>query len=128
MPDSKKNILVLEDNAALLEVIKRKLEINDFNVFTATNVDDGLDVLEKYNGISAVWLDHYLFGKKNGLEFIVESRKNNSKHEELPIFVVSNTATDDKVKTYLKLGVSKYYVKAEQDLGDIIDDINKELS
>ena len=127
MSQEKRNVLVLEDNPALLEVIKRKLEGSDFNVLSATSVDDGLKLLSD-NDISAVWLDHYLFGKKDGLNFIIESRKINPKYEQIPIFVVSNTATDDKVKNYLKLGVSKYYVKAEQDLSDIINDIIEELS
>ncbi len=41
--------------------------------------------------------------------------------------MVSNTATDDKVKTYLKLGAEKYYTKSDYRLDYIIDDIKKTL-
>jgi hypothetical protein len=41
----------------------------------------------------------------------------------VPIFVVSNTASADKVQSYLQLGVNKYYTKADYRLDDIIKDI-----
>lgn len=46
-----------------------------------------------------------------------------SKWKDVPIFVVSNTASADKVQSYLQLGVNKYYTKADYRLDDIIKDI-----
>jgi hypothetical protein len=37
--------------------------------------------------------------------------------------VVSNTATQEKVQSYISLGVDKYYTKADYRLDAIIEDI-----
>jgi len=120
-----KKILVVEDEKSLLNAISIKLEKMGFNVLKATTYEKTILELKKNNDIGAIWLDHYLMGKKDGLDIIAECKKENSSYSEIPIFVVSNTASPDKVEKYLELGAVKYYVKAEKKLEDIINDINK---
>ncbi|MFB6181446.1 MAG: hypothetical protein ABEJ24_00950 [Candidatus Magasanikbacteria bacterium] len=75
------------------------------------------------NDIDAMWLDHYLLGSESGLEFLNRLKGEGSLGRDLPIFVVSNTASEDKVKSYLSFGVDQYYTKADNNLGEIIDDL-----
>jgi len=49
--------------------------------------------------------------------------KKNSKLSKIPVIIVSNTATDDKIKTLLSLGINKYFLKAENRLEDIISEL-----
>ena len=116
-----KTILILEDEQPLIEVIAAKLKLNGFEVVSAREVDQALDYIKEIP-IDCVWLDHYLLGKKNGLDFIVELKKH-EKYKKIPIFVVSNTASPDKIKSYLGLGVEKYYTKANIRLDETIMDI-----
>jgi response regulator of citrate/malate metabolism len=74
-----------------------------------------------------IWLDHYLLGKENGLDFVSWCKNEEKQYKNIPIFVVSNTATPEKVQTYLRLGINKYYVKAEKRLEEIINEINSFL-
>ena len=120
-------ILVVEDERPLLEAIRLKLEKNGFDVVSARTIEQARGYLEDIPNIRAVWLDHYLLGKESGLDFVTSCKEENSPHINLPIFLVSNTASADKVQTYMKLGVNKYYVKAERRLDDIITDIKVEL-
>jgi CheY-like chemotaxis protein len=143
-----KTILVIEDEKSLLEAVKTKLEKNDFKVITSRSVvrafgtpleenADGsitqsslleaLKHLESLEEVGAIWLDHNLIGKEDGLDFVTKFKANGSKWSKIPIFVVSNTSDSDLVKTYKKLGVKKYYIKAEHKLEDIIQDINSSL-
>ncbi|NCN25504.1 hypothetical protein COT94_02365 [Candidatus Falkowbacteria bacterium CG10_big_fil_rev_8_21_14_0_10_37_14] len=122
------NVLVVEDERPLLEAIKEKLERNNFKVFTARSVDEALARLEEAGIVDVIWLDHYLLGKASGLDFVGKCKEKNSKYSHVPIFVVSNTASDDKVQAYLKLGVTKYYVKAEKRLDEMIVDIRETLA
>ena len=62
------------------------------------------------------------------MNLVANIKGNNSKYGDLPIFVISNTASEEKVNSYLELGVSKYYTKADHSLSDIIEDIKKALS
>lgn len=123
MKKSKYNILVLEDENSLLKAISDKLTKEGFEVFGAKSVTEGLGFLNKAK-IDAVWLDHYLLGKENGLDFVMQFNK---KPRNVPIFVVSNTTNSEKINEYMHLGVSKFYIKAEKSLGDIITDIKKAI-
>lgn len=121
-----KNILVVEDEKPLLDAIRIKLEKGGFSVVTARTAEQAWNLLEDLSNISVVWLDHYLLGKENGLDLVVKI-KNDVRFKALPIFVVSNTATQDKVKSYITLGVNNYYVKSNYRLDQIIKDINEYL-
>lgn len=122
-----KVVLVVEDERPLLEAIKIKLENSGFEVVTARSVEQALNHIEDVDNIDAIWLDHYLLGKENGLDFVAKCKADDSKCVSIPIFVVSNTASSDKVQAYMQLGVNKYYVKAEKRLDEIIADMNDEL-
>jgi DNA-binding response OmpR family regulator len=118
--------MVVEDEQPLLEAIKIKLNKNNFEVVTARSVNQAMNFLKDIKKIDVIWLDHYLLGKENGLDFVAKV-KNNETWKKIPIFVVSNTATADKVKTYLELGVTKYFTKSDYRLDEIINDISKSL-
>ena len=64
---------------------------------------------------------------EDGLDFVVKFKANGGKWAKLPIFVVSNSANNELISTYKELGVTKYYLKAENKLADIISDIKTEL-
>lgn len=123
----KKNILVVEDEKPLADAIRIKLEKNGFSVVTARTVDRAWDLLEDLGNISVVWLDHCLLGKENGLDLVVKI-KNDERFKPIPIFVVSNTATQNKVKCYIALGIKHYYTKSNYRLDQIIGDINNYLN
>ncbi len=126
MEKQNKTILILEDEKPLLEVIKAKFETEGFNVVTARSVDQALDYLKNGVKIDAVWLDHYLFGKGSGLDFVTKL-KQDDRGKNLPVFVVSNTVSPEKVKVYLKLGIVKYYTKVDFKLEQIVEDIKQFL-
>lgn len=119
-------ILVIEDEKPLQEAIKIKLELSNFDVVTARSVEQAINFLKDIKNIDVIWLDHYLLGKENGLDFVIKI-KNNNKWKKIPVFIISNTASQEKLKSYMNLGVEKYYVKANYRLDDIIKDIKRTL-
>jgi DNA-binding response OmpR family regulator len=122
-----KVVLLVEDERPLINAIKTKLEDNGVEVATAVTVDQALNYVQELEKIDYIWLDHYLLGEKNGLDFLVEI-KQDEKHKNIPVFVVSNTGGHEKKITYMKLGASEYYIKSNSKLSDIIDDIKDRLS
>ena len=120
-------VLVVEDERPLQEVIRRKLEISDFNVVVARTVEQATAHLQADELISVIWLDHYLLGKENGLDFVVRV-KSEPEWQKIPIFVVSNTASPDKVRSYLSLGVNQFYTKSDFRLDQIIEEIRKTIT
>lgn len=129
MTKKDKVILVVEDEKPLLEAIKAKLGKNGFDVAASRTVEQAKRYISDLAKIDAIWLDHYLMGKANGLDLIAWFREGeNAKYKDTPVFVVSNTASFDKVATYMSLGVKKYFVKSNHCLGEIIGEISKALS
>lgn len=146
--EQKKIILVIEDEQSLLKVVNARLEKKGFGVITARSVDQvfnsglgkkgfgvitansikqALHYLENLEKIDAIWLDHNLLGKEDGLDFVKKLKANGGRWEKIPIFVVSNTENSKTIQSYLDLGVSKYYVKSNHRLDEIIKDINLSL-
>jgi response regulator of citrate/malate metabolism len=127
--NTKKVILVAEDERTLSDAIKLKLEKNNFEVVTSRTIEDAKKQVENLSKLDAIWLDHYLMGKENGLDFIAWCKGDkNAKCREVPVFVVSNTASPDKIATYMKLGVNKYFVKSNHRLDDIVCEIINNLN
>jgi len=113
--------LVVEDDLSLAKAINKKLELSGFNTVTARSVDDALQCMSSEQP-SVIWLDHYLLGEKDGIDF-AGAVKANDDWKHIPLYIVSNTASNDKVASYNRLGINRYYVKADHRLDEIIADI-----
>lgn len=127
MPDKTHTILVVEDEKPLVQAISAKLQRSGFDVATARTVEQATSYMEDLLKVDVVWLDHYLLGQSTGLDFVSTIKGETSPWRNVPIFVVSNTASPDKVQTYLRLGVNKYYTKSDYRLDGIIADIQSYL-
>jgi CheY-like chemotaxis protein len=124
MINKKLSILVLEDEALLLQAISKKLTISGIDSISCTDGKQALDYLESLSKLpDAIWLDYYL-EDMNGLEF-VQILKKNPKWANIPVVVVSNSASPDKVSNILALGVNKYLLKASYRLDEIIEVIRE---
>ncbi len=118
----KRTILVLEDERQLARAVREAFTERGFNPIVVATVEDGLKELENLGHVDVIWLDHYLLGTGNGLDFVVEL-KNRPEWQTIPIFVVSNTASTSNIRSYIQLGVNNYYTKADYDINQIINDI-----
>jgi CheY-like chemotaxis protein len=118
-----RKILVVEDEASLRKAVSISLKKNGYEVLMATSSQEALDALNAAGQVDAIWLDHYLLNKETGLDFL-KLMKKNEKWKSLPIFVVTNSVDDNKVRSYFLMGIEKYYVKAENSLDTIIEDID----
>ena len=122
-----KSILVVEDEPALQKAIQKKLKLSGFNVLCANSVKEALGHLAEHTRVDAIWLDHYLLGEKNGLDLVHELKRDGSAWKDIPIFVVSNTASNDKIRSYKLLGITQYYTKSDIALSDILREIKQAL-
>lgn len=122
---SKKKILVIEDSESLSKAVLFKLRGSGFKVLNAKSYDEAVKYLDKNKNIKAVWLDHWLHGKKTGLD-VLQYMKNDERLKDLPVFVVSSSG-DEWSKMYEDLGVTKYFVKSDYLMGTILKEIQSYL-
>jgi two-component system chemotaxis response regulator CheY len=123
-------VLVVEDEMMLLKAIEMKLLKAGKKVVLCTSAEEALEALKNSTELpDIIWLDYYL-KDMNGLQFMSEL-KMNPKWAEIPVMVVSNSATEEKVSRMLALGAKKYVLKAESRLEDLVlmlDDIALQTS
>jgi len=120
-------IMVVEDENLLLQAITKKIKLSNMDVLSCSSGQQAIDYLNNLDELpDAVWLDYYL-KDMNGLAFM-QQLKANPKWENIPVLVVSNSASPDKVNTMLGLGAKKYILKAEYRLDEIINMIQDFLN
>lgn len=119
MDSNKIKVLVIEDEELLLEAIARKLSNEGLDPITCTGAAQAFDYLKSLvEPPDVIWLDYYL-KDANGLEFMKLFMKD-PKWSRIPVVVVSNSASEEKKKAMLALGIKKYLLKAEYRLEEII--------
>lgn len=124
MNHSKPKVMVVEDETLLLKAISKKLSLNNFDTISCASCKQALDYLNNLTEApDAIWLDYYL-KDTNGLDFMQELKKNN-KWGNIPVIVVSNSASPEKVHSMLALGAKKYLLKSQYRLEDIINIIKE---
>ena len=116
--------MVIEDEDLLLEAVSKKLKLSGMDVITCSNGNQALDYLQNLDQKpNAIWLDYYL-GDMDGVIFMQKLNKNKN-FSNIPVVVVSNSASPDKIKTMMALGAKEYLIKAEHRLDELIEVIRK---
>jgi two-component system response regulator VanR len=99
------NVLIIDDEAEIIELMEIYLENEGFTVFKASNGTDGLNIIDKEK-IHLVILDIMMPGI-DGLQVCMKIRKNYN----IPIIMVSAKSQDlDKIQG-LSTGADDYMVK-----------------
>ena len=118
----KHTILIVDDEPDFLEVMRVRLEANDYEVITSSNGEDALNHIAN-DKRDAVLLDILMPGI-DGPEVLSRIRKTD---ETLPVYMITAFSTDERFKIANKFGASGFIVKTD-DLAKQVDNITSALS
>lgn len=104
----RKKILVVDDEPDFVQLLKVRLESDDYQVVTAANGKEGLERLQSEKP-DVVLLD-IMMPKINGLDVLKKMR---ARHKALPIFMLSGYADEKRFKTALRNRASGFIIKSE---------------
>lgn len=121
----KKKIIIIEDDAFLLELSSRKLKELDYEIFEASDGESGLRSIQKEKP-DLVLLDLGL-PKMDGMEVLKEIRRD-PKLKKTKVLIFSNYSDRQKVKEGLDLDVSDYLIKAHFTLDEVVEKVEKLLA
>lgn len=116
----KNKILFVEDEKMLRETLQEALEDNKFDVSTAINGNEALELL-KDNQYELILLD-IILPKVNGLEVLQKIRDAGDK---TPVILLTNLSGPNHVQKALDLGARNYLVKSEYRLDEIVDRVKE---
>ncbi|MFA6215433.1 MAG: response regulator [Patescibacteria group bacterium] len=117
-----KKILVVEDEPTLVKAIETKLVKLGFEVVTAANGEEGLRQARSENP-DLILLD-IIMPVMDGLTMLKELRKTS----DVPVIILSNLSSDEKLSEALRSGSHDYLIKTNYSLEEVAEKINKVLA
>lgn len=120
-----KKILIVEDDNAIGKILNNKLNEEGYVAFLETNGRDGLErAVEEQPDLIILDL---IMPIMDGITMLKELRKDewgaNAK-----VLIMTNVTNDDKLQEAFENGVYEYLVKANWELGNVLDKVNHMLS
>ena len=104
----KKRILLVDDETELVEMVKLRLEANNYEVLTAYDGKQGLDLARKEKP-DLIILD-LMLPKIDGYR-VCRMLKFDEKYKKIPIILFTSRAQDDDKATGLEVGADAYITK-----------------
>ena len=119
------DILLIENEEALINILKRKLEKRDYQLEI---IKHGGGVLEKIkaNEPNLVLLDIEMTNV-NGFE-LLRSMNQNADLKEIPVIIITNSGEPDQLKKAQELGVADWIIKTEFDPQEAINKVEQKLN
>ena len=121
---NKKRILLVDDEYQLVSMMRLRLEVNNYEVITAYDGDEGLEKARNEKP-DLIILD-IMLPKRDGYE-VCETLKSDPKFKDIPIIIFSAKAQQDDVKAGVEKGADMYITKPF-DPKDLLEAIAKLLS
>lgn len=118
---AKRKVLIVDDEPDFLDIMRARLEADDYDVTTAVNGEEALNYI-KNSKPDVVLLDVLMPGI-DGLEVLKRIRKID---DSLPVYIITAFSTDERFKEANKLGASGFIVKTD-DLAKEVDNITSAL-
>lgn len=104
----KKKLLLVEDEEALVELMKVRLETNDYEVMVAGDGQQGLEMARQYRP-DLIVLD-LMLPRMNGYE-VCALLKQDKNYSNIPILIFTARAQENDKKLALDVGADDYIVK-----------------
>lgn len=120
----KPTILVVEDDASLQRILQEALGQSGFLILSALDGQLGLELAQRHKP-DLILLD-LILPKKSGFEVLKELKKDPAT-KDIPVIVLTVLAGTADVQKALELGATTYMIKAQYELGDIVDKVRKNL-
>ena len=122
---NQKTILLVEDEALLSNLLRQRLEKEDFEVLAARDGEEALKILKTVKP-SLILLD-VILPKISGFEFM-EKLKEEPGLERAPIVIISNLGQEGDMERGQSLGAVGYFVKAKLSIEELVAKVKEFLS
>jgi DNA-binding response OmpR family regulator len=109
-PDEEVKVLFIEDDPAVAEMYKLKLELDGYTVTVAKDGEEGLQIATD-TPPDIIFLDTRL-PKMDGFA-VLERLRSAERTSEVPVIILSNYGERELVDRGLKLGALEYLIKSQ---------------
>ncbi|OHA62815.1 MAG: hypothetical protein A2117_02470 [Candidatus Wildermuthbacteria bacterium GWA2_46_15] len=120
-----KKILIIEDEEIMLDLIRRKMTNEGYEVIVARDGEEGLRLIKE--GQPDLILLDLIMPKKDGFSVMAEVQKNEAL-KKIPIIIVSNSGQPVELSQARKLGARDWLVKTEFDPRELVEKVKNVLA
>ncbi len=113
-------ILLVDDEAAFVDAMVKRLSKRDFELLTANSGQEALDALKRDDDVDVVILDV----KMPGMDGIETLKKIKSKHPLVEVIMLTAHATVESAIEGMKLGAFDYLMKPAE-IDELVDKVKK---
>ena len=118
-------ILLAEDDIQLIDMYRRKFELEDFEVYVAENGQEAIDQFKTFTP-DLVLLD-IMMPKVSGMEVLRYIRQE-SKNKDALVVILTNLGNEATAEEIYKLGATDYIMKADMTPLDVTNKIKEILT
>ncbi len=118
------SVLLIDDEPAILDMYRMKLEQDGYTVFMASNGLDGIDIAKKE--LPSVILLDIIMPNMNGFD-VLKTLKETEETKAIPVFITTNLPEHTSGEKARSLGAVNYLVKAEYEPGMVADILKRYL-
>ena len=122
--ETKKTILIVEDEKPTIKILKDKLQANEFNVLVARNGEEGLRMSIKEHP-DLILLD-IVMPVMDGITMLKRLRKDKW-GETAKIILLTNLNSTEKIEESIEQNVHDYLIKTNWEIAELIKKIKTKL-
>lgn len=119
-----KTVLIVEDEGAMQRALKNKLENAGYTVLAASDGSEALDRMR--DGNPDLMLLDLIMPKLDGITVLREV-KGDEKLKAVPVIILTNLSSGDKVAEAMQLGTFDFLVKANYSLDDVLTKVKERI-
>lgn len=119
--ETKKKILVVEDQKDIADTLQKKFESNKIDPIMAYDGEEGLR-LALENHPDLILLD-LILPKLDGMSVLKELRQDEW-GKNVPVIILSNLGTGDEIEKAKEFDVSEFLIKTEWRLDDVVSKVH----
>jgi len=119
-------VLVVEDDKLLQKALKKVLEDSGYEVMESTTAQEAFQVLENVRpGI--ILMDIVIPGEIDGFQLLKEL-KSDDRYSTIPVVMVTNLEQINQMDRAIEIGAKDYVIKANTELTQVVDLVDKYIS
>lgn len=124
MTDTKKKVLIIEDDDHISKIYEIKLSKDGVETILARDGEEGLERIISQKP-DLILLD-LMIPKRDGFSVLEEVKKNPAT-KNIPVLVLSNLGQKSDMEKAMALGAEDYLVKVSFSIQEVVDKIKKYL-
>ena len=123
---NQKKIMIVEDDAFVMDIYETKLRGEGFDVILASNGMEAMKKLGEQNNIPDLILLDIVMPYMDGLEVLKEIQKDVSL-KNVPVILLTNLSQKEEVEQGIKLGARDYLIKSHFTPSEVLEKISQYL-